>query len=341
MQDSIKQAMQQAGYSADEIAAAFKKYGDYATVQPVIAEGVIKSEAGTPASIMRGLLRTSGGTLTTPTIIGSVAGGVHGGPIGLALGGTLGALGSPTGAGVAGMALKQAGKGLSAGLGGATPATSIPAALSAANPSLEIFNTAKDKPKGNVNQRNAKEDKQDSINPVHSSDSTPTDPIAQLFKSIGGNDAEMANLFGSNAGKKNTEKDVVSQIMPHIFSVESSGNPKAIGRQTKYGTAKGLGQLLDSTGREWHAKLKLPGKYDPFNQKQNQIISTAYFRWLLGKFDDDVKLALAAYNHGIGNVQQKQKALGESYASILPKLPDETKNYVAKIYGKYSSKSSA
>jgi hypothetical protein len=172
---------------------------------------------------------------------------------------------------------------------------------------------------------------------------SPTGANSQAKSSLfnpGGSNAGITALFGAVAksgAKKNggemalKHETTVAQVMPHLFKAESSNNPKAVGPETKYGTAKGLGQLLDKTGREWHQKLGLPGKYDPFNEEQNATISAAYYDWLLGQFKGDPKLALAAYNYGIGNVKNKMKTWGNSFKSIYPRLPLETQQYVMRI----------
>lgn len=149
---------------------------------------------------------------------------------------------------------------------------------------------------------------------------------AEAKKIVG---AEAIKRYGGDMSLKH--ETTVAKVMPHLFKQESSNNPKAVGPKTKYGTAKGLGQLLDSTGREWHEKLGLPGKYDPFNEEQNATISAAYYDWLLGQVGGDAKLALAAYNYGIGNIKRKMKTWGNNFKSIYPRLPLKTQQYVMKI----------
>lgn len=125
---------------------------------------------------------------------------------------------------------------------------------------------------------------------------------------------------------------VAPDLVKKVIATESSFNPKAVGPMTKYGTAKGLMQLLDSTGREWHEKLGLEGEYDPFNAEQNQQIGTAYLGWLSDQFNGDEKLALAAYNWGIGNLKNLlKKSKGATFDELKYSLPKETRDYVNKI----------
>lgn len=132
---------------------------------------------------------------------------------------------------------------------------------------------------------------------------------------------------------------VTTALKQAVIKQESNGNPKAVGPKTKYGTAKGLMQLIDSTGREWHDKLGIKEPYDPFNGEQNAQIGTAYLDWLVDQFDGDIPLALAAYNGGIGNVQKAlRKSQTKTFEGIVPELRKmglkETIAYVPSVLGK-------
>lgn len=115
------------------------------------------------------------------------------------------------------------------------------------------------------------------------------------------------------------------------IQVESSGNPNAIGPATKYGRAKGLMQLLDTTGKELMDRLGLPGDYDPFNPELNKTLGTAYMSQLVDRYGS-TDLALAAYNWGMGNLEKLMRKVGsQDYSMLRPYLPSETRNYVEKI----------
>lgn len=119
----------------------------------------------------------------------------------------------------------------------------------------------------------------------------------------------------------------VEALLAAIIKHESSGNPQAVSPAG----AKGLMQLMDSTGSEWHQKLGLPGDYDPFNPEQNKTIGSAYIAWLIECFND-IPLALAAYNYGIGNVKRRMKAWNATnFVELRPHLPLETQRYVTNI----------
>jgi len=109
---AVNEAVVKSGAStADDWSTLMRDYSNHATLAPIINPGVARGLAGTWDKAAKGLLRTSGGTLTTPTIIGGALVGSGGGAIaGLTAGGVLALLGSPTGQGITGAALKAAGR---------------------------------------------------------------------------------------------------------------------------------------------------------------------------------------------------------------------------------------
>jgi soluble lytic murein transglycosylase-like protein len=72
-----------------------------------------------------------------------------------------------------------------------------------------------------------------------------------------------------------------------VVSVESRYNPRAVSRKG----ASGLMQLMPETARRY-------GVADVFDPAQNLRAGARYLRDLLRMFDNDLKLALAAYNAG-------------------------------------------
>jgi hypothetical protein len=89
------------------------------------------------------------------------------------------------------------------------------------------------------------------------------------------------------------QHDVDPSIVKAIIMAESSYNPKAVSNKG----ARGLMQLMPVTARE----LGVKNSFDPV---QNIDGGVRYFKMLLDRYRGDVALALAAYNAGIGKVQE-------------------------------------
>jgi soluble lytic murein transglycosylase-like protein len=105
-----------------------------------------------------------------------------------------------------------------------------------------------------------------------------------------------------------------------IFSLmrqESSFNRGAVSPKG----ASGLMQLMPATAARFGVK-------NIFDVRENIFGGTRYLRWLLDRFNGDVRLALAGYNAGEGAV--------EFYGNKIPPY-NETQNYVRIIYGRYAS----
>lgn len=94
-----------------------------------------------------------------------------------------------------------------------------------------------------------------------------------------------------------------------VIQAESGGNPLAVSRAG----ARGLMQLMPETAAEL-------GVTNPFDPTQNIMAGTSYLRRLLDRYRGDVKLALAAYNWGMGNLEKRPEA-----------MPRETKSFIASV----------
>lgn len=274
-----------------------KVYSRHADVAPMLDEAAARAMGESADKTARGLLRTSGGTLTTPTIIGgAIAGSAAAGALpGLLLGAGLGLAGTNTGRGVLSKALQ------------ATGAVGAKATQGAPLGGL-IESILGKSPQPSITQPATTEQTQE----------VPDMPLPKrLFKNI------------SSSGIDANELDPIDLAQ---INAESSGRKLAVGPETKYGTAKGLMQLLDGTGAEWHKKLGLEGKYDPFNAKQNLAIGKAYREFLTNRYDGDVRLGLAAYNWGLGNLDKAlAKTKSGTFEEVFTLMPAETRNYVTKI----------
>jgi soluble lytic murein transglycosylase-like protein len=105
------------------------------------------------------------------------------------------------------------------------------------------------------------------------------------------------------------------ELLHAVITVESGYNPKA--RSPK--GAQGLMQLMPGTA----ARFSVSNAYDP---AQNVAGGSRYLSFLLDEFDNDLKLALAAYNAGEEAVRR--------YRNSIPPYP-ETRAYVRMVLQHY------
>ena len=103
-------------------------------------------------------------------------------------------------------------------------------------------------------------------------------------------------------------------LIKAVIMAESSYNPKAVSRQG----AKGLMQLMPGTARALGVK-------NAFNPAHNINGGVKYLRQLLDIFNDDARLALAAYNAGTSKVKR--------HGGVPP--IKSTRIYVKKVFAYY------
>lgn len=133
------------------------------------------------------------------------------------------------------------------------------------------------------------------------------------------------NLGGFTTGDATVDSYIVDSGRRHsvdpllLYSImhqESTFKPRAMSHKG----ARGLMQLMPGTA----ARFGVTSIWDP---KQNIEGGTRYMRFLLDKFEGDVKLALAGYNAGEGAVMK--------YGYRIPPY-SETQEYVRRISKRYN-----
>ncbi|HZT12871.1 MAG TPA: lytic transglycosylase domain-containing protein [Candidatus Baltobacteraceae bacterium] len=99
-----------------------------------------------------------------------------------------------------------------------------------------------------------------------------------------------------------------------VVMAESAGDPSAV----SVAGAQGLMQLMPGTSASC-------GISNPFDPQENVQCGTRYLHGLLARYNDNVELAVAAYNAGPGAVDQFRG---------IPPFP-ETRAYVARVLTAY------
>lgn len=125
-----------------------------------------------------------------------------------------------------------------------------------------------------------------------------------------------ASKYSDAISKASSTYNVPEKLIAAIMKQESNFNPNAVSTAG----ASGLMQLMPSTA-------KFLGINDPFNPEQNIMGGTKYLRQMLNQFDNNIEVALAAYNAGPGNVKK--------YNGIPPF--NETTNYVKKVLNYFNA----
>jgi soluble lytic murein transglycosylase-like protein len=113
------------------------------------------------------------------------------------------------------------------------------------------------------------------------------------------------------------QEGVKAELIRAVIAEESGARPCAV----SWKGAQGMMQLMPATSEQFGVK-------DPFDPKQNVEAGTKLLKQLLTKYNNDVNLALAAYNAGEGRVDKD---------GAVPQIP-ETQNYVNDIQSKLPKK---
>ena len=110
---------------------------------------------------------------------------------------------------------------------------------------------------------------------------------------------------------------VDADLITSVIAVESNFEPRAISRRN----ARGLMQLLPETAQRLGVK-------DVFDPRESIEAGTRFLKELLQRYNNDLVLALAAYNAGPERVQQ--------YGNVPPY--GETRTYVRRVKRAYDQR---
>jgi soluble lytic murein transglycosylase-like protein len=127
--------------------------------------------------------------------------------------------------------------------------------------------------------------------------------------------AQFGQFIQSASRRFNVDADLISSVI----AIESNYNPKAVSRRN----ARGLMQLIPGTA----SRLGVQNIFDP---RENIDAGTRYLGELLHRYDNDLILALAAYNAGPERVQKYGR---------VPPFP-ETMSYVRRVKRTYDQRKS-
>lgn len=122
--------------------------------------------------------------------------------------------------------------------------------------------------------------------------------------------------YSSLIAQASAEHQVDERLLHAVIQSESAYNPDAVSSAG----AVGLMQLMEGTAARY-------GVYDRHDPAQNIQAGTRYLKDLLAMFDDNVELAVAAYNAGEGAVIK--------YNYNIPPYR-ETRNYVKQVLSLYN-----
>lgn len=106
-----------------------------------------------------------------------------------------------------------------------------------------------------------------------------------------------------------------AELIHAVIVVESNYNPRAVSPKG----AQGLMQLMPATIRRF-------GGGNAFDPRQNILMGSRYLRWLMDHFNQDMELAVAAYNAGEGAVVKAGYRI-PPYAETMKYVPNVLAHY--------------
>ena len=135
--------------------------------------------------------------------------------------------------------------------------------------------------------------------------------------------------------KYSEQYNVDPLLMFSLIKAESNFDSNGVSSSN----AKGLMQLMDSTAEEVAKNIQIEynSNVTLYNPEDNIQLGIKYFSELMEHYNKNYILALAAYNAGIGNVNNWiERGIIQADGSDAENIPyKETNNYVRKILNNY------
>lgn len=138
-----------------------------------------------------------------------------------------------------------------------------------------------------------------------------TEPVAAKVQRVKLVLPARADRFRSVIERVAETVDIAPQLIHAVISAESNYDARAVSPKG----AVGLMQLMPATASRFGVK-------DPFVIQDNVLGGASYLKWLMGYFQGNIELVLAAYNAGENAVVRA--------GNTVPKYP-ETQAYVRRI----------
>lgn len=132
---------------------------------------------------------------------------------------------------------------------------------------------------------------------------------------LAGQDLTPPEAFQPFILEASTVSGLPVELIHAVIKAESNYNPRALSRKG----AQGLMQLMPATAKRFGGT----NSYDP---RDNILAGSRYLRWLMDYFNQNIELAIAAYNAGENAVVKA--------GHKIPAFP-ETQKYVPKVMQHY------
>lgn len=176
-------------------------------------------------------------------------------------------------------------------------------------------------------------------------------PVSEILKAYRGEKADKL-MKEIEASKVKPTAELMSDLIPAMIKVESGGKQGAV----SHAGATGVMQIMEATGPEAAALAGVNWSKDRWKNDEayNRKLGEAYIRHQLNRYNNDLPIALAAYNWGQGNVDSairtvKAKGLPVTFNNLMThgkgvkgqSMPKETRDYIPKVTkrmgGKYGT----